>query len=199
MHATAAAAGWGVSRVAADPRGPPMSRASEHGRHTMTAESVSATTMINAAAGTVFALLTDPARHAAIDGTGWVCEAIDPQPITATGQVFRMGMFHPEHPDGSYEMHNVVLDLEQDRAVAWRPGFVEDVSTGRLGFGGWTWRYDLTPSGTDACRVVHTYDWSAVGPEPRTYLEFPPFPDDHLANSLEHLGELATGLRRSPD
>jgi hypothetical protein len=38
--------------------------------------------------------------------------------------------------------------------------------------------------------VTHTYDWSGVGPGPREYLEFPPFPPDHLANSLEHLAEL---------
>ena len=63
-------------------------------------------------------------------------------------------------------MHNLVVDFEQDRAIAWRPGFVEDASTGELGFGGWTWRYDLTSYGADACRVTHTYDWSAVGPEP---------------------------------
>jgi uncharacterized protein YndB with AHSA1/START domain len=159
----------------------------------MTSESVSATTTISASAEAVFAVLVDPARHGAIDGTGWVCEAIDPRRITAPGQVFRMKMFHPEHPDGNYEIHNLVLELEQDRVIAWRPGFVKDPSTGELDFGGWTWRYDLTPMGAHACEVVHTYDWSAVGPGPREYLEFPPFPPDHLANSLRHLGELATG------
>ena len=161
----------------------------------MTSESVTATTTISAATEDVFAVLADPARHAAIDGTGWVCEAIDVQPITASGQIFRMNMFHPEHPDGNYEMHNLVLDFEQDRVIAWRPGFVEDASTGELGFGGWTWRYDLSPRGEHACEVVHTYDWSAVGPGPREHLEFPPFPEDHLANSLDHLGDLATGRR----
>ena len=175
-----------------------MSHASQYSQHTMTSETVSATTTISAAAETVFAVLTDSARHAAIDRTGWVCEAIDPQPITASGQVFRMNMFHPKHPDGNYEMHNLVVDFEHDRAIAWRPGFVVDVDTGELGFGGWTWRYDLTPCGTGACRVTHTYDWSAVGAEPRKHLEFPPFPDDHLANSLNHLGEMATAPRQAP-
>ena len=35
-----------------------------------------------------------------------------------------------------------------------------------------------------------TYNWSAVGPEVREYLHFPPFPPDHLDNSLQHLGDL---------
>lgn len=172
----------------------PLNCASQYGHHTMTLECVTATTTVNAAAETVFAVLTDPARHAAIDGTGWVCEASDPQLIVASGQVFRMRMFHPKHPEGNYEMHNLVLDFEQDRVIAWRPGFVQDASTGRLGFGGWTWRYDLTPYGPHACEVTHTYDWSAVGPGPREHLDFPPFPADHLENSLRHLEDMATAL-----
>lgn len=36
----------------------------------MTAETVSASTIINAPAGAIFAVLADPAQHAAIDGTG---------------------------------------------------------------------------------------------------------------------------------
>ncbi len=163
----------------------------------MNVEMVSARATIGASVARVFAVLTDPGRHAAIDGTGWVCEALDPEPITASGQVFRMNMFHPNHPDGNYEIHNLVWLFDQDRAIAWRPGFVEDPRSGTLGFGGWTWRYDLRPLGSQACEVTHTYDWSAVGPGPREYLEFPPFPGDHLTNSLHHLAELATGPERA--
>ncbi len=170
----------------------PMSLASLYGRSTMSDESVSATTAIGASAGAVFAVLAHPARHAAIDGTGWVCEAVDPRPITASGQVFRMGMFHPDHPNGNYEIHNVIIEFVHDRVIAWRPGFVSDETTGALGFGGWTWRYDLRSLGPEACEVTHTYDWSAVGPDPREHLDFPPFPPDHLANSLHHLAEMAT-------
>jgi len=49
-------------------------------------------------AATVFAVLADPAAHAAIDGTGWVQEAADRAPLTEVGQVFRMDMYHPGHP-----------------------------------------------------------------------------------------------------
>lgn len=163
----------------------------------MNVEMVGARATIGASVARVFAVLTEPGRHAAIDGTGWVREALDPEPITASGQVFRMTMFHPSHPDGNYEIHNLVWLFDQDRAIAWRPGFVEDPRTGQLGFGGWTWRYDLRPLGSQACEVTHTYDWSAVGPGPREYLEFPPFPSDHLTSSLHHLAELATGPERA--
>ena len=53
---------------------------------------VSATMIISAPAKAIFALLADPIKHAAIDGTGWVREPVDSQPLTAAGQVFRMAM-----------------------------------------------------------------------------------------------------------
>jgi uncharacterized protein YndB with AHSA1/START domain len=41
----------------------------------MTGETVSATTTISTSVETVFAVLADPSRHAAIDGTGWVSDS----------------------------------------------------------------------------------------------------------------------------
>jgi len=61
-----------------------------------------------------------------------------------------------------------------------------------LGFGGWIWRCDLEATGPSRTTVRLTYDWSAVPPEVRKYLEFPPFPPDHRDNSLRHLSDLVT-------
>lgn len=47
----------------------------------MADDSASATTVINAPAEAIFAVLADPAKHAAIDGTGWVCESLDSTPL----------------------------------------------------------------------------------------------------------------------
>ena len=55
----------------------------------MADESLSATTIIHAPAEVIFAVLADPTKHAAIDGTGWVREPLDSKPLTAAGQVFR--------------------------------------------------------------------------------------------------------------
>lgn len=164
----------------------------------MTPETLTATTAIGASAAAVFSVLADPTQHAAIDGTGRVRGAVDPGPITAAGQVFRMTMFHPGHPDGTYEIHNLVLAYEQGRTIGWRPGYVADPGSGELEFGGWTWCYDLTPLDVHTCRVVLTYDWSAVGPGPRQYLDFPPFAPDHLTASLAHLREIVLGRRLGP-
>ncbi len=151
---------------------------------------LSASTTIGASAAIVFAILADPTKHAAIDGTGWVCESIDERPLTAAGQIFRMAMYHPNHPDGRYEIANRVEVFEPPNAIAWKPGY--DADDGSLAFGGWIWRYDLTPAGPSETRVTLTYDWSAVSEETRAHIGFPPFPPDHLANSLAHLADLAT-------
>ena len=154
-------------------------------------ESVSSTTTIGAAPESVFAVLADPSTHADIDGTGWVRASLQGDRITAPGQVFRMAMYHPNHPDKDYEITNLVEVCDAPRAIAWKPG-TESAETGELSFGGWTWRYDLEPAGPSRTTVTLTYDWSAVGPEVREYLQFPPFAPDHLDNSLQHLSDLVT-------
>ena len=155
----------------------------------MAQEHVSATLTIAAAAARVFAVLADPAAHSAIDGTGWVQEAADRAPLTEVGQVFRMDMYHPGHPDGNYQMANRVQVLDPPRAIGWVPG-TDTGGDGHLEFGGWTWRYDLVPLGPSETEVTLTYDWSAVPQRIRAYIQFPPFGPEHLTNSLRHLAEL---------
>jgi hypothetical protein len=152
-------------------------------------ESLSATVTIKAPAETVFATLADPASHVAIDGTGWVNDALDRQPLTAPGQIFRRAMYHPGHPKGNYEMANLVEVFDPPQAISWKPG--SDQADGVLRFGGWIWRYDLVPLGPSETEVRLSYDWSAVSEEVRrTGPPLPPFPPEHLHNSLRHLAEL---------
>jgi uncharacterized protein YndB with AHSA1/START domain len=162
----------------------------------MSEDSVSVSTTVEAPAEAVFAVLTDPTTHQAIDGTGWVRGSLDGEPLTATGQTFRMGMYHDNHPLKNYEMTNRVEVFERPRAIAWQPGQSPDdrgnlMDSPRLEFGGWIWRYDLAPVGDDKTEVTLTYDWSGVPPAQREHIQFPPFDVSHLDNSLRHLAEIA--------
>ena len=154
----------------------------------MADDSVSATTVINAPAEAIFAVLADPALHATIDGTGWVREALDRKLLTAAGQIFRMSMYHPNHPDGTYQMANRVQVFEPPSAISWEPG--NEAGDGTVSFPGWSWRYDLAPTGPSNTTVTLSYDWSAVPDPIREHIGFPPFPPEHLRNSLDHLAEL---------
>jgi hypothetical protein len=152
-------------------------------------ETVSVSITMRAPAEAIFAVLVDPAKHAAIDGTGWVSESIDRQPLAASGQIFRMAMYHPGHPNGNYEMANVVQVFDPPHAISWKPGY--DPGDGVLRFGGWIWRYDLAPLGPSETEVKLSYDWSAV-PEDvgQRQDQWPPFSPDHLDNSLTNLADL---------
>ena len=106
---------------------------------------------------------------------GWVSEALDTAPLTGSGQMFRMAMYHANHPNGSYEMTNRVAVFDPPRAISWQPG--QDIAgDGKPQFGGWTWRNDLVaaePSGTE---VMLTYDWTAVPPFPTRAHHVPAVP-----------------------
>ena len=162
----------------------------------MSNENIHATLTVNAPAQTVFDVLADPTTHAAIDGTGWVRDAVDGEQLTATGQIFRIGMYHDNQPNKHYEIANRVEVLDRPRAIAWQPGSEprhdpgsEGSGDGPIEFGGWIWRYDLESVGAGQTEVTLTYDWSGVPPDNHE-IEFPPFPRQHLDDSLKHLAEL---------
>lgn len=156
----------------------------------MSQDNVSASLTVAVPVATVFAVLADPTSHTSIDGTGWVQEPADRAPLTEAGQTFRMGMYHPSHPDGDYQTVNKVHVFDPLRAIGWLTGY-DPKGDGHLEFGGWFWRYDLAPLGSSETEVTLTYDWSAVPQSIRDYIQFPLFGPEHLTNSLRHLSELA--------
>ena len=159
----------------------------------MADEKLTATRTIDAPAEAVFAVLADPATHAAIDGTGWVRESLDGTTVTGDGQVFRVAMYHPNHPDGDYRMANQVIAFDRPRAIAWKPG--QDVEEGgELRFGGWTWGYELAAAGPSRTEVTLTYDWSKV-PDPALLkkVRIPLVPESALEDSLGKLAEAVSG------
>jgi hypothetical protein len=155
--------------------------------------SISASTVVEAAADVIFGVLADPTRHPAIDGTGRVREPLDSRPLTEAGQIFRMAMYHEKHPDGGYRMANRVQVFDPPHTISWEPGHYTD--DGSVRFSGWVWRYDLDPAGPSTTNVTLTYDWSAVPDSVREHIGFPPFPPGHLRDSLAHLAGLVI---RSP-
>lgn len=149
-----------------------------------------ATRTVAADPARVFAVLCDPARHQDTEPTDWVRDAIEPQPITGTGQIFAMNMFL-ERIGGHYVMHNLVTDFEQNKVIAWAPGSVN--ADGNHTAAGWWWRYDLAPNG-DGTDVTLTYDWSGTPQKFRDEVGTPPpFERHFLDDSLEALDRAARG------
>jgi len=159
----------------------------------MSKDTINATITIPASAEAVFGVLADPTTHAAIDGTGWVRESLDGKSLTERDQIFRIAMYHDNHPNKNYEMANKVVVFDRPHAIAWEPG-QDAAGDGQLSFGGWIWRYDIHDAGPSEADVTLTYDWSAVPAEMRQHIQFPPFEPTHLENSLQHLSDLAASI-----
>ena len=77
-----------------------------------------------------------------------------------------------------------------------RAGEYEIIADGRLRFGGWVWRYDLTPAGPSETEVTLSYDWPAVSGFLRQHIGFPPVrsgSSGQLAGPPRQLGRRVTG------
>lgn len=153
-------------------------------------EHIIRTRTIAAPASAIFTVLSDPTRHRETEPTDWVRDAIDPDPITGTGQIFSMNM-HFDTDNGDYRIDNTVTTFEPDHAIAWDPGQADE--NGRVDPGGWRWRYDLeeTKTGTE---VTLTYDWSRTTQEVRdAFGGFPVVSPEYLDRSLQALALAVTG------
>ncbi|MDT7756974.1 MAG: hypothetical protein QOH27_2872 [Mycobacterium sp.] len=137
----------------------------------------------------IFAVLADPTRHKDTEPGDWVRDAVDPDPITRAGQMFAMNMYL-EQIGGDYVMHNLVTDFEPNRTIAWLPGQLDE--SGQHEPGGWTWRYDLAPSGSST-DVRLTYDWSGTVQAFRDTIGVPVFDADFIEASLATLDRTVTG------
>jgi uncharacterized protein YndB with AHSA1/START domain len=104
----------------------------------------------------IFELLADPTRHREIDGSGTLVEAKEPSRRLQLGDRFGMSM----RMGVPYSMENTVIELEDDRRIAWQTR-----GGGRLGqkAGGRIWRYELEPvdGGT---RVRESWDITQESP-----------------------------------
>ena len=105
----------------------------------MLSNGVSVERFIAAPPEKVFAVLADPSRHREIDGSGTVRDAVDGPARLVLGARFGMHM----KAGAPYTMVNTVIELEQDRRIAWqtRP----DMRWAAKAIGGRIWRYELEP------------------------------------------------------
>lgn len=112
---------------------------------------------IAAAPATIFAVLSDPQGHVAIDASGMLMSATGDR-VTAVGDRFDVRMDREslqDYPLGEYEVSVVIARFEPDRAIAWTIDGVIQPPIGHV------YGYELEPidGGT---MVTSYYDWSDV-------------------------------------
>jgi uncharacterized protein YndB with AHSA1/START domain len=111
------------------------------------------TSTVDAPAQDIFDVLTDPARHRELNGSGFIRSDRHAQRITGTVQVFTMNMTG-EYMGGDYQTDNHVTGDDENKLFAWQtvPAGTEP--------SGWDWMWVLKPQGPDATEVTLTYDWT---------------------------------------
>ena len=122
---------------------------------------VSISRSIAAPAAVLFAHLTRPADHPAIDGSGLV-RSTDHQVVSAVGDVFEMKMCNDFL--GDYVIENHVVEFERDRRIAWEPVLKEtDRPEAQANIGvnaHLRWRWELSPQPDGRTLVTESYDLS---------------------------------------
>jgi uncharacterized protein YndB with AHSA1/START domain len=105
---------------------------------------VTASTVIDAPAETIFAILTDPAQHPVIDGSGTVTGTPTGSERLELGSEFGMTMKN----GATYKTANRVVEYEPGRLIAWRHKAPH------------RWRYELEPVAGGSTKVTETWDIS---------------------------------------
>lgn len=148
--------------------------------------------VVHAPAAEVFALLADPGRHRAIDGSGFL-QGTESGPVTATGDVFSMEMYRDDL--GSWRTVNTVIEYEPGAAIGWSPNLDPDCplasQIGDMITGGHSYVYRLRETG-DGTEVRQVYDWSGVT-DPDFEALCPFVSQDQM---METLDRLATAVER---
>lgn len=142
---------------------------------------------IDASAQAIFDVLSNPERHAELDGSGFVRSDDRSDRITATGQVFTMNM-EGDHMGGEYKTDNHVVGFDANHLLAWKttPAGTEPP--------GWQWVWELTPEGNESTNVRLTYDWSSVTDEEiLSKVSFPLVTQEQLEESLGNLAAAVAG------
>ena len=142
-------------------------------------QSVSVSRLIDAPAQVIFDVLTDPARHAEIDGSGTVRGA-----KVGTTQRLQMGSkFGMKMKFGvPYDIRSTVVEYEENALIAWAH------------FGNHRWRYQLEPV-DGATMVTETFDWSTS--RAPFMIELMGYPKKHVPSmekTLERLEQVVLAL-----
>lgn len=141
---------------------------------------------VDASAKDLFAVLTNPQRHAEIDGSGFVRSDERSNRIQQVGDVFTMNM-EGDHMGGEYQTDNHVTAYDENAMVGWQtaPAGTEPK--------GWEWLWVLEAQGPGSTLVTHTYAWDKVTDEALLAKNlFPLVSEAQLEESLANLAAAAS-------
>jgi hypothetical protein len=145
---------------------------------------------VAASPGEIFAVLTSPRGHVAIDSSGMLMDASG-DVVTKAGDTFVVHMDREalnDYPLGLYDVTVEIVTLEPDREIAWTVHGRYDL--------GHVYGYRLEPI-AQGTLVTSYYDWSRTGQDWKGV--FPIIPESALRATLGILARTAApGKPRPP-
>ncbi len=149
--------------------------------------SITVDRVFNAAAKEIFTVLSNPANHAAMDGSGMVRSDEKTDRITAVGQAFTMNM-HLDALGGDYQTENHVVGYDVNKLLAWKTADAGKQPDG------WQWIWTIKAESPHSTTVSLSYDWSHVkDKEVLRRISFPLVEAHQLEGSLQKLAEMVEG------
>ncbi|HEX3752306.1 MAG TPA: SRPBCC family protein [Streptosporangiaceae bacterium] len=152
------------------------------------AERIEARRQIDAPVGAIFAVLTDPRGHVAIDSSGML-QSADGEPVRRAGDRFVVHMDREalgDLPMGRYDVTVIITRLEPDTEIEWTiSGTIQPPIRHLYGY-----RLEPRDGGT---LVTSYYDWSQIDDRYRERVTFPVIPETALRATL---GILARTVER---
>ncbi len=147
---------------------------------------------IKAPASEIFAVLSDPKGHVAIDSSGMLMSSTG-SPVSAVGDTFVVHMDREalnDFPIGEYDVTVKIVRFEQDREIAWTPTGAIKPQIGHV------YGYTLEPDERGTL-VTSYYDWSDIDPVWREANIFPILSEGALRATLGILARtVAPGVPR---
>ena len=152
-----------------------------------TADRIAATRAVTATPAEVFLIVTDPAMHVEIDGSGMLESAPGAHRLQAPGDTFEMRMDRAplgDRPMGKYTSLNTVTRIVPDALLEWNVGSRERGPYGHV------YGWEITAVGPGETEVTNYCEWADIPEEARPY--FPIVPLAMLEKSVENLAALVS-------
>jgi uncharacterized protein YndB with AHSA1/START domain len=145
----------------------------------MTTERFEVQREIEASPAEVFAVLSDPKGHVAIDSSGML-QSAEGEVVREVGDEFVVHMDREalnDYPMGKYDVTVIITDFQPDTLIEWTiSGAIQPPIRHKYG-------YRIQPRGTGSL-VTSYYDWSEIDEQYRGAGIFPVIPESALRATL---------------
>jgi len=157
------------------------------------ADRIAATRTVAATPEDIFRIVTDPAMHVEIDGSGMLQAAPGARRLEAPGDTFEMDMDREPLGDvdmGRYKSLNTVTRIVPNSLLEWNVGAFDRGPYGHV------YGWEITPIGPGETQVTNYCEWTDIPDKARPH--FPIVPLAMMEKSVDNLATLVTRQDGSP-